>query len=629
MDVYLDIPPENYGEKWEDGEKEEVCKLFIEGSTNWQMLDTNWGDYNDFGGQDAPKNFVSYNKEENIIPAYDIVALSKHFKRTTLAISSVLKDNNDIPMDDVLLAMDFQNEEFPAHAVKQENFHDTAIPGLDFPNDLESLIFSSKGQNIVIPNESHSRYNTDGPIGLGKAFWSTVRVYNSSQWKSTNDPETVFNGLLTFLEKAVDLNRLSRNPNNKEYLEQLVAGYYYGTLSDPETFLDDIDIPNELSKIDIVKISKNKTYSVQDIVDATGAKEKSIRARLRKTIPRDEEHKGTSWKLNREQFELQVEHWSDSKAIDETMKGSNLNPGIEKELQQEGLRSVLVASGDISTTAYQKLRNSDFIEDTLSVLKNIKYLGPLRSSNQKTRDSVLVEQIPLGRDAEYFYQYFHNWKDININCVLPEYQNNEWVVDSSGIQEEIKLSDAANKWFEYFGIAKSFNTGPDSSGNLMYGNVEPVDLTIPMEGPYISTKNIGVGFSQIAPIIVLCLTAKPGDLIILEEPESNLHPDAQRMLGEFFVAMESSNKRFIIETHSDHLINRLRLKVAEAVSSSDKSISSDKVGIYFAEKVNGETQYKLAKLDEDGSYDMSDYPKGFFNQATKDALKLIALRNKK
>ena len=71
---------------------------------------------------------------------------------------------------------------------------------------------------------------------------------------------------------------------------------------------------------------------------------------MRKTIPRDEEHKGTSWKLTREQFEQQVEHWSDSESIDETMKGSNLNPGIDKELQQEGLRSVLVASGDISTS---------------------------------------------------------------------------------------------------------------------------------------------------------------------------------------------------------------------------------------------------------------------------------------
>ena len=60
-------------------------------------------------------------------------------------------------------------------------------------------------------------------------------------------------------------------------------------------------------------------------------------------------------------------------------------------------------------TQNQKLRNSEFIEDTLGVLKNIKYLGPLRSSNQKTRDSVIVEQIPLGRDAEYFYQYFHNF----------------------------------------------------------------------------------------------------------------------------------------------------------------------------------------------------------------------------
>ena len=212
---------------------------------------------------------------------------------------------------------------------------------------------------------------------------------------------------------------------------------------------------------------------------------------------------------------------------------------------------------------------------------------------------------------------------------MPIFENEEWVLDLKNPVNDIKLSEAANKWFEYFEIAKSFHTRPSDSGESIIGEVIPVDLDIPITDEKISTKNIGVGFSQIAPIILLCLSADVDDLIILEEPESNLHPDAQRMLGEFFVAMEALGKRFIIETHSDHLINRLRLKVAEALATKDSSISSETVGIYFAEKEEGQTKYKKAKLNEDGAYDMSDYPKGFFNQATLDAIKLISLRKNK
>lgn len=565
-DVYIDIPPKSAGRKWNENKKKELLTLYLEGSPEWQNLESHWSsELNEYGYPvSSPENFADYDLEKNIIPPFDIEALSKKFRRTALSISSVLLEFEEVKFKDLLLSLDHQNQEYPAHAIINNNIPEDLVWDPDIPRNMEDIIFSQKGVTTHIVGENFNRYNVEGPIGLGEVFWNVCRIFSFNNWDKSNEPSTVFSGLLKLIFNTINLQKLSTNPNGQRLLETLIAGYFYGSINDPNSFINETDIISEINKLDTLKITSEIS--------------------------------------------------EDSKALSE-----------------KGMKNILVSSEQIGKKLNNKNRSADstYIEEIMDVLKRVKYLGPLRDASQKVRDSVIIPQIPLGRDAEYFNQYFHNWKDERINSVVPVFENEEWVIDLKNPVNDIKLSEAANKWFEYFEIAKSFHTRPSDSGESIIGEVIPVDLDIPITDEKISTKNIGVGFSQIAPIILLCLSADVDDLIILEEPESNLHPDAQRMLGEFFVAMEALGKRFIIETHSDHLINRLRLKVAEALATEDSSISSETVGIYFAEKEEGQTKYKKAKLNEDGAYDMSDYPKGFFNQATLDAIKLISLRKNK
>lgn len=630
-DIYIPNWPERAGLRWSTEDKEELVNLFKFGSKGWQKLDSSWDEFDDQGLPEVvPLNwnhFHSFNKEvikDEIIPPYDIKALSDHLGRTDYSIGIQLLNEN-IDLKDVLFSLDeFDESGWPLHAMIQKNIDPSFGPLKNYEDfTIEDLIF--RGGYTTLSTYSFPLGPTGTPISLGETFWKLV-AYSYGVDKS-NDPEKIILGLIKFLDEHINITELLKNQNKENLVESIVTAFSLGSVNEYVNFFEDTDFLKVLDGIDLIKETQEKYYRVQDIVDYTGAIDKSIRARLRKEYKRPDEEKGAEWELTLDQFIEQVEHWG----IEEE-KREHLEAGLEKAKRYKdgGLKKVLVAEEEIRDTGTgrykRELDSASRISDVMSILEKIKYLGPLRSSTQRKRDSAIVDQIPLGRDAEFFNQYFHNWKDQAINAVIPKKNKNDWNIDLNNIQEGVKLEEAANKWFEYFGIAKEFYTKPSEDGEFFIGEVQPVDL---LEKDRVSTKNIGVGFSQIAPIIVLSLMAEDGDLIILEEPESNLHPDAQRMLGEFFVAMEASGKYFIIETHSDHLINRLRLKVAESTLGEESTVSSETIGIYFAEKEEGQTKYKKAKLDEDGTYDMSDYPKGFFNQATKDALKLLSLRNKK
>ena len=79
----------------------------------------------------------------------------------------------------------------------------------------------------------------------------------------------------------------------------------------------------------------------------------------------------------------------------------------------------------------------------------------------------------------------------------------------------------------------------------------------------------------------------------------------------------SEKIQIIVETHSDHMLNRIRRRVSE------KDLLEEEVAIYFAERIEGKTSFRLAELDPNGSYKLSDFPKGFFDQGAEDAFTLL------
>lgn len=131
--------------------------------------------------------------------------------------------------------------------------------------------------------------------------------------------------------------------------------------------------------------------------------------------------------------------------------------------------------------------------------------------------------------------------------------------------------------------------------------------------------NIGFGFSFALPVIVAVLTATPGSLIIVENPEAHLHPKGQAEMGRFLGIAANCGLQIIVETHSDHILNGIRIAIKEK-EIDPASIKIIFVGAYDA----GETQKVFVtepEIDEDGRID--DWPKDFFDTWEYSLMRLL------
>ncbi|AXH93794.1 DUF3696 domain-containing protein [Micromonospora aurantiaca] len=119
--------------------------------------------------------------------------------------------------------------------------------------------------------------------------------------------------------------------------------------------------------------------------------------------------------------------------------------------------------------------------------------------------------------------------------------------------------------------------------------------------------NVGFGLTYALPIIVACLSAGPGRLVMLENPEAHLHPRGQTMAARLACRAVAAGAQVIIESHSDHVLNGLRLAVKERV------LTPDRVALhYFDRNDDGEIEVSSPEIDPDGM--LSQWPRGFFDE---------------
>lgn len=129
--------------------------------------------------------------------------------------------------------------------------------------------------------------------------------------------------------------------------------------------------------------------------------------------------------------------------------------------------------------------------------------------------------------------------------------------------------------------------------------------------------NVGFGITYTLPIIVAVLSASPGGLILLENPEAHLHPRGQAMIGKLLARAASCGIQIIVETHSDHVLNGTRVAV------HDGELHSDKVQVNFFRRreENGFAEVISPKMDRDGRIDR--WPEGFFDEMDKSLEALL------
>lgn len=174
-----------------------------------------------------------------------------------------------------------------------------------------------------------------------------------------------------------------------------------------------------------------------------------------------------------------------------------------------------------------------------------------------------------------------------------------------------RLDLQVNAWMSEISPGVKINAIPYFEVNLM-GLRYAVSSSLGEES--VNALNMGFGVSYVLPVIVALLKARKGDLLILENPEAHLHPRGQRKIGELVALAAANGVQIIMETHSDHILNGIRLTVKQ------KRILPEQIKVnYFYQYLDDNGMPKHDKTTpeilEDGS--LSNWPEGFFDEWDK------------
>ena len=125
----------------------------------------------------------------------------------------------------------------------------------------------------------------------------------------------------------------------------------------------------------------------------------------------------------------------------------------------------------------------------------------------------------------------------------------------------------------------------------------------------------GFGITQALPIVVTVLSAKPDDLVLIENPEVHLHPAGQARMGEFLAEAANAGVQVLVESHSDHVLNGIRRAVrANNLRPADAAVH------FFRPRheaeASGVAQVESPSMNADGNID--SWPRGFFDQFDQD-----------
>lgn len=178
------------------------------------------------------------------------------------------------------------------------------------------------------------------------------------------------------------------------------------------------------------------------------------------------------------------------------------------------------------------------------------------------------------------------------------------------------LSKQIEYWMNYVTPGIEFSTSKDIDTQTTKLKMRQTTLDTDFISPY----NFGFGISYTLPIIVTGLLAEPGSTFIVENPEAHLHPSGQSRIGSFLAQVATSGVSVIIETHSEHVVNGIR------VYSLKNRVDPQRICINYFSIIG--TQPSVTKIELNQQMDILQWPDGFFDQEEKDLSELRHLRRK-
>lgn len=225
--------------------------------------------------------------------------------------------------------------------------------------------------------------------------------------------------------------------------------------------------------------------------------------------------------------------------------------------------------------------------------QELYYLGPLREYPQRTYTWAGENPIDVGLKGELAVPALLGGRN---RKVYPD-----------GRKRYSKLETRVAQWLVDLDLAHSFETRPLYRGSSEYA----VWLKRHRRSSEVRITDMGIGVSQVLPVLVLCYYVPEGSTVILEQPELHLHPSVQAGLADVFIdCIENRGLQIILESHSEHMMRRLQRRIAE------QKFDRRDAALYFCEQSGGVSSITNLEVDLFGN--ILNWPDDFFGDLAGD-----------
>ena len=240
---------------------------------------------------------------------------------------------------------------------------------------------------------------------------------------------------------------------------------------------------------------------------------------------------------------------------------------------------------------------------TLAMIEKVIFLSGLREAETdlfpipEDSEHSIGDVGPMGQFAAW---WFHQEGDNTVS------QSRSF----KGVQSSTALRNQVNAWAADLFPGIEFNSLPVSGTSFMRLEIK----SGPTSG-WTRPANVGYGISYAFPTLVAGLTAPAGCTLIIDSPEAHLHPRGQARMGAFLAQMASAGVQILLETHSDHVMDGVRIAIREGI------LRPEDAAFHYFTRNGSTTDITTPQIDAEGR--LSEWPEGFFDQHRRNMAHLV------
>lgn len=247
------------------------------------------------------------------------------------------------------------------------------------------------------------------------------------------------------------------------------------------------------------------------------------------------------------------------------------------------------------------ITSEDLLSEKLErTLKTLSFLGAVRTGAEDAFPiPESVEACDVGHDGRFAPYWFDRLADEDVDS-LRHFPGSE----ATTFRKQL------DSW-----LASLFPGAAANVQNVAVTSQMNLQFRLSELGSWQRPSNIGYGLTYAFPILVALLAASPEQVIVIDSPEAHLHPSAQSQMGRILAAFACAGVQIIVETHSDHLLNGVRLALREG------HLPPDDLRIHFFKGANGKN-HGVTTPGIGAGGEIYEWPEGFFDQSEKDLSRL-------